>query len=247
MSVESKVVIVTGAASGIGRAAALLLARNGANVVVADRNAEGARSVQQEIAAAGGGAIDHAFDNADSKDVRGLVERTMAEFKHIDVLLHSAGICPRKPIFDMSDDEWRQVLSVNLDGAFYITRDVGRIMIEQKSGTMILLTSDRGLYGAVDCAHYAASKGGMIALTKSLAIALGQHGVTVNGLNPGMTDTPLGRAAQTEETWNAKSGYDVLGTYSRPEDIAEIALFLAGTASRFMTGQIVTTRMRSTA
>ena len=246
MSVENKIIIVTGAASGIGRASALLLARYGAKVIAADREAGGVSSLRNEIAAAGGTAIDVSFDTADSKDVERLIERTMSEFKRIDVLLHSAGICPRKPLFEMTDEEWRNVLSVNLDGTFYITRSVGRIMIKQKSGTMILLTSDRGLYGSVDCAHYAASKGGMIALTKSLAIALGKHGVTVNGLNPGMTDTPLGRGAQTEETWKAKSGYDVLGTYSRPEDIAEIALFLAGRAAEFMTGQIVTTRMRST-
>jgi NAD(P)-dependent dehydrogenase (short-subunit alcohol dehydrogenase family) len=246
MSVENKVAIVTGGASGIGRASAALLAKHGAKVVIADLDAAGAQSVQQEIAAAGGTAIEVAFDNADSKDVQRLVDRTISQFNRVDVLLHCAGICPRKPFFEITDDDWRQVLSVNLDGTFYVTRSVGRIMMQQRSGTMILLTSDRGLYGAVDCAHYAASKGGMIALTKSLAIALGKYGVTVNGLNPGMTDTPLGRGAQTEESWNAKINYDVLGTYSRPEEIAEIALFLAGTGGRFMTGQIVATRMRST-
>ena len=112
---------------------------------------------------------------------------------------------------------------------------------------MILLTSDRGLYGSADYAHYAASKGAMIALTKSLAIALGRDGVTVNGLNPGMTDTPLARGAITPESWRAKESYDVMGSHSIPEDIAEIVLFLAGTAGRFMTGQIVATRMRSIA
>jgi len=246
MSVENKIVIVTGGASGIGRAAALLLAQNGAKIVVADRAADGVRAVCEEITGAGGSAVDAVLDISDSKAVQRLVDKTVAEFKRIDVLLHSAGVCPRKPLFEITDEEWRQVLSVNLDGTFYITRCIGRVMIEQKSGTMILLTSDRGIYGSVDCAHYAASKGGMIGLTKSLAIALGKHGVTVNGLNPGMTDTPLGRGAQTDESWKAKSGYDVLGTYSRPEEIAEIALFLAGNASRFMTGQIFTTRMRST-
>ena len=246
MSVENKVAIVTGGASGIGRASALLLAKNGAKVVIADRDAAGAASARKEIAATNGVALDVAFDNADSKDVQRLVDRTMAEFGRVDVLLHSAGICPRQPYFEMTDEDWRQVLSINLDGTFYITRSIGRIMMAQKSGTMILLTSDRGVHGADGAAHYAASKGGMIALVKSLAIILGKHGVTVNGLNPGMTDTPLGRGAQTEETWAAKTGYDVLGSYSRPEEIAEVALFLAGTAGPFMTGQIVGTRMRST-
>jgi len=142
----------------------------------------------------------------------------------------------------MSDEEWRDVLRINLDGTFFVTRDVGRIMAAQRSGTMILITSDRGVYGSVDYAHYAASKGGMIALTKSLALALGKYGVTVNAINPGITDTPLARAAVT--AWEEKRALDVLGSYSEPEDIAETILFLAGTAGRYTTGQIIGTRMR---
>jgi NAD(P)-dependent dehydrogenase (short-subunit alcohol dehydrogenase family) len=107
---------------------------------------------------------------------------------------------------------------------------------------MILVTSDRGVHGSVDYAHYAASKGGMIALTKSLALTMGKYGVTVNALNPGMTDTPLARAAVTQ--WEEKMALDVLGKYSEPEEIAEMVLFLAGTAGSFMTGQVVGTRMR---
>jgi len=137
------------------------------------------------------------------------------------------------------------VLRINLDGTFFVARAVGRVMRQQKSGTMILLTSDRGQNGAADYAHYAASKGGMIALAKSLAIALGPHGVTVNCLNPGMTDTPLARGAIPDASWAAKQGVDVLGTHSKPEQIAEMVLFLAGTAGDFMTGQIVATRMRN--
>ena len=171
-----------------------------------------------------------------------LVARTQEEYGSIDVLLHCAGICPRKPILEMTDDEWREVLRINLDGTFYITRDVGRVMAAQKSGTMILVTSDRGVHGSIDFAHYAASKGGMIALTKSLALALGKHGVTVNALNPGVTRyTPL--APRRLVRWR-KMTLDVLGKCSEPEDIAEMVLFLAGTAGAFMTGQVVGTRMR---
>ena len=139
----------------------------------------------------------------------------------------------------MSDEDWRDVLRVNLDGTFYVTRDVGRVMAAQRAGTMILMTSDRGLYGSIDYAHYAASKGGMIALMKSLALTMGKHGVTVNGVNPGLTDTPLARAANPQ--WEEKTALDVLGKHSQPEEIAEIVLFLAGTAGAFMTGQTVTT------
>jgi NAD(P)-dependent dehydrogenase (short-subunit alcohol dehydrogenase family) len=174
-----------------------------------------------------------------------LVATCRDRWGRVDVLVHCAGICPRAPVLDMSDEEWHRVLRVNLDGTFFVTRAVGRVMRAQQSGTMILLTSDRGQNGAADYAHYAASKGGMIALAKSLAIALGPYGVTVNSLNPGMTDTPLARGAIPDASWAAKQRVDVLGTHSEPAQVAEIILFLAGTAGDFMTGQIVATRMRS--
>ncbi len=242
MSVQGKVVLATGAASGLGRASAVLLGAQGASVVVADRDAVGAESAAAEIVAAGGRAIAVGCDVGDSSAVASLVSRTLAEFGRIDVLMHAAGICPRSPLLEMSDDQWRDVLRVNLDGTFFVTRDVGRVMASQRSGTMILVTSDRGVHGSVDYAHYAASKGGMIALTKSLALTLGKFGVTVNGLNPGITDTPLARAAVVQ--WKEKMALDVLGRYSEPEEIAQTVLFLAGTAGSFMTGQIVSVRMR---
>jgi 3-oxoacyl-[acyl-carrier protein] reductase len=247
MGLDGKVVIVTGGASGIGRASALLLGRHGGRIVIADRDASKAAAVRAEVDAAGAAALDCPVDVSSSTDVDRLVDRAVSAFGRIDVLVHCAGICPRQPVLEMSDEEWRTVIRVNLDGSFYVTRAVGRVMAAQRAGTMILLTSDRGVYGSADYAHYAASKGGLIALTKSLAIALGRSGVTVNGLNPGMTDTPLARGAITAEGWRQKEAVDVLGTHSRPEEIAEIVLFLAGPAGTFMTGQIVATRMRTTA
>jgi NAD(P)-dependent dehydrogenase (short-subunit alcohol dehydrogenase family) len=242
VSVRDKVAIVTGGASGIGRASAVLLAANGARVVVADRDAAGARKVRDEIMAGGGVATDFAVDVADSRRATALVEHAGQTHGRVDILVHGAGICPRKPFLDMTDEDWRTVLGVNLDGTFYVTRAAGRAMAAQRSGTMVLVTSDRGVHGSVDYAHYAASKGGMIALTKSLALTMGQYGVTVNGINPGLTDTPLARTANPR--WEEKTAIDVLGTYSRPEEIAETVLFLAGTGGAFMTGQIVAVRMR---
>ncbi len=245
MSITDKVVVITGGGSGIGRASAELLARHGAKVVIADRDAGPAQAVAAGITEAGGSAIAVPVDVGDSAQVDSMVHQCVDNWGRVHALVHCAGICPRTAILDMSDEEWRQVLRINLDGTFFIARAVGRVMREQKSGTMILLTSDRGQNGAVDYAHYAASKGGMIALAKSLAIALGPHGVTVNCLNPGMTDTPLARGAISDAAWQAKQGVDVLGTHSTPEQIAEMVLFLAGTAGDFMTGQIVATRMRN--
>jgi NAD(P)-dependent dehydrogenase (short-subunit alcohol dehydrogenase family) len=242
MSVNGKVALVTGGASGIGRAAALLLARHGARVTVFDLNEAGARETAEAIQAAGGNAVHIAGDIGESATVTRLVQGVLALEGRVDILLHAAGVFPRNPFFEMTDEQWRANLRVNLDGAFFVTREVGRAMRDAKSGTMILLTSDRGIHGAADFAHYAAAKGGMLALVKSLALALGKHGVTVNGINPGMTDTPLARGGNPN--WEEKLAVDVLGTCSTPEDIAETVLFLAGTGGRYMTGQIVSTRLR---
>jgi NAD(P)-dependent dehydrogenase (short-subunit alcohol dehydrogenase family) len=223
-ALKGKVAIVTGATSGIGRASAQLLAAQGAEVVSADVSGEPRTDV------------------GNPADVHRLVEGTVGRHGRIDILVHAAGICPRKPFLEMTDDDWRQVLRVNLDGTFYVTRDVARVMAKQRSGTMILISSDRGVHGSIDYAHYAASKGGMIALAKSLALTLGKYGVTVNAINPGLTDTPLARGANPQ--WQDKLDLDVLGKASEPQEIAEIVLFLAGTGGAFMTGQVVSARMR---
>jgi 3-oxoacyl-[acyl-carrier protein] reductase len=141
------------------------------------------------------------------------------------------------------DEQWLETLAINLNGSFFLTRDVGKVMSVQKSGTMVLMTSDRGLYGSADYAHYAASKGAMIALVKSLALYLGEYKVSVNGLNPGMTDTPLARAANPDK-WDDKLALDVLGQATSPEQVAHTLLYLSGPASQFTTGQIIGTRLR---
>ncbi|VCU72440.1 3-oxoacyl-[acyl-carrier-protein] reductase FabG [Pigmentiphaga humi] len=243
MSIQNKVALVTGAASGIGRAAAFLLAREGADVLIADSDAAGAQNVCDAIVAQGGRAGWAVCDLGEADQIRSLVGRALAQYERIDVLVHAAGICRAAPLLDLSDEQWRETLRINLDGTFFLTRDVGRAMAARGSGTMILLTSDRGVYGSIDYAHYAASKGGMIALTRSLALALGKHGVTVNGLNPGMTDTPLARGANPL-SWDAKVAADVLGKASLPEEIAQTILFLAGTGGAYTTGQILGTRIR---
>jgi NAD(P)-dependent dehydrogenase (short-subunit alcohol dehydrogenase family) len=242
MSVEGKAAIVTGGASGMGRAAARILAAKGARVLLTDRDADGVRQASEEIVAAGGQAIAAEVDVGDSRQVAAVVQRALDAFGRIDILVHAAGICPRKPLLEITDEEWRQVLRVNLEGSFYVTREVGRAMVAQRAGTMVLLTSDRGVNGSIDYGHYAASKGGQIALMRSLALTLGRHGITVNAVNPGLTDTPMGRAAVVE--WDAKMKLDVLGTCSKPDEIAETILFLAGTGGAYMTGQLISTRMR---
>lgn len=241
--IQGKAVLVTGAASGIGRATCLLFARAGAAIVAADANGPGLEQLREDLGQRRGQVSTFVFDAGDAGQCAALVATAAQRLGRIDVLVHGAGILVPKPVLDLSDDEWRQTLRVNLDGTFFVTRNVGRIMAAQKSGTMVLLTSDRGIHGSIDFAHYAASKGGMIALMRSLALALGKHGVTVNGVNPGMTDTPMARGGN-RLTWDAKVAADVLGKASLPEEIAETLLFLAGTGGRYTTGQVLGTRIR---
>lgn len=235
-----KVALVTGGASGIGRACAEMLGTNGAAVAVADLNLAGAREVCATI---GKHALALEVDVSDSAVVQRMVDTVISSFEKIDILVHCAGGgVARKDVVDLTDEEWDRSIRVNLYGAMYVMRAVARTMVPRGEGTMLTITSDRGLYGDKSRAAYAAAKGGDIALVKTLALELGQHQITVNALNPGTTNTPaIARSpALREERMKA----DPLGKISEPEEIAETVLFLTGPAARFMTGQLITTRMR---
>ncbi|PYO02945.1 MAG: hypothetical protein DMD91_02200 [Candidatus Rokuibacteriota bacterium] len=236
--------IVTGGGSGIGRAAALALAGESARVVVADVRADAAGAVRDEIRAKGGEALAIATDVSDAMAVEKLVATSLDTFGPIHVLFNSAGISVRRPVLEMTDAEWHRVLGVNLHGTFYCCRAVGRHMAERRHGRIINMASDRATFGMVSGAHYAASKGGVISLTKSLALELGPFGVTVNAINPGTTDTPMARGTLSDAEWQSRARQDPLGRTSTPENIARLVLFLAGLGGEFMTGQVVTVRMR---
>jgi NAD(P)-dependent dehydrogenase (short-subunit alcohol dehydrogenase family) len=244
IDMSGRVALVTGGASGIGLACAKLLAHNGATVAIADRDLAGAEAVRDTITGSGSDAIALDVDVANSASVQAMVDRTLERYTHIDVLVHCAGVSPRRPVVDMSDDDWHRVIAINLDGTMYVTRAVARAMIPNNAGTMVLIASDRGLYGQAAKSAYAASKGGVIAFAKSLALELGPSGITVNALNPGTTDTPLVRTQMPQALWDQRVKADPLGRLSEPAEIAEIVLFLAGAGGRYMTGQLITTRMR---
>ncbi len=243
MSIQNKVVLITGAASGIGRAAAIHFAQKGAQLVIADVDTAGLAQTLTETSPNEAQVQTQVCDVSNSSEVRALVQQAHAHWGRIDVLIHAAGICRAVPLLEMTDEEWWATLRVNLDGSFFITRECGNIMAAQKSGTMILMTSDRGIYGSANYAQYAASKGGMIALVKSLALHMGQFNVTVNGLNPGMTDTPLSRGANPT-SYDSKLLADVLGKATTSEEAAHTLLYLATEASYYTTGQIIGTRLR---
>ena len=240
---DGQVALITGAASGIGRACALHLAAHGAKTVVADRDAAGLEATRASIVAAGGDARAVAVEMGDSRSVDAMVEQTLAAYGQLDVLVHCAAILRVAPVIEMTDEEWHAVISVNLDGTFYASRAAARAMATRRTGKIILMTSDRGLYGHPTRSSYATSKGGIIAFLKSLAREVGPLGITVNGLNPGQTDTPMMRSSTPQERIDARAKSDPLGRIGRPEDAAEMVLFLATNGGDIMTGQVLAVRM----
>ena len=248
MSVDlhGRVALVTGGASGIGLASAQRLAQSGAVVVVADRDISGAQSACEELAARGNDAFALGVEISSSSEVDEMVTKVIERYRKIDILVHCAGGAGgRKDVVDVTDGEWTNIIEVNLYGTMFVTRAVARKMIPRRAGTMVLLASDRGLLGDKARSAYAASKGGVIAFAKSLALELGRYEITVNALNPGTTDTPAVRRSMTPELREQRLKTDPLGKMSEVSNIADEVLFLIGPAARFMTGQLMMTRMRA--
>jgi NAD(P)-dependent dehydrogenase (short-subunit alcohol dehydrogenase family) len=230
---------VTGAGQGIGRAIALGMAREAASIFIADLNATNANTVKQEITARGGRAAALCTDISEEQSVRAMVDVALKEFHRIDVLVNNAGIFPTSPVEEMQEEEWDRVIGTNLVGTFLCSKAVVPHLLEQRSGRIISLTSGRAFQGAKNGAHYAASKAGIIGFSKSLALELAPHGITVNVLCPGITDTAQPRGHQTEEQIYAQGQRIPLGRIGQPEDLVGPAIFLASEAARFITGQTI--------
>ena len=234
---EQRIAIVTGAGQGIGRAMALGLAREGARVAIADVNEECANTVKNEIEASGGRALAIRTDVSNEKSVQAMVEKSLKEFLRVDILVNNAGIFPTSPVEEMSEEDWDRVIGTNLVGAFLCAIAVVPKFLEQGTGRIISITSGRAFQGAKNGAHYAASKAGIIGFSKSLALELAPHRITVNVICPGITDTAQPRGHQTEEQIYAQAQRIPLGRIGQPEDLVGPAVFLASDAAAFITGQ----------
>jgi NAD(P)-dependent dehydrogenase (short-subunit alcohol dehydrogenase family) len=169
----------------------------------------------------------------------GLVDVALKEFHRIDILVNNAGIFPTSPVEEMQEEEWDRVIGTNLVGTFLCSKAVVPHLLARRSGRIISLTSGRAFQGAKNGAHYAASKAGIIGFSKSLALELAPHGITVNVLCPGITDTAQPRGHQTEEQIYAQGQRVPLGRIGQPEDLVGPAIFLASEAARFITGQTI--------
>lgn len=236
---ENRIAIVTGAGQGIGRAIALGMACEGAGLVIADLDEANAGAVKREIERGGGKASALYTDISNEGSVRGMIDHTLNEHGRVDILVNNAGIFPTSSVEEMAEEEWDRVIGTNLIGTFLCSRAVVPHLLTQRSGRIISLTSGRAFQGARHGAHYAASKAGIIAFSKSLALELAPYGITVNVICPGITDTAQPRGHQTEEQIYAQGQRIPLGRIGQPEDLAGPAIFLASDAAGFITGQTI--------
>ena len=240
-SLAGKTALITGGAGGIGRATALLFAREGAAVCIVDLNAEAGQELAREISTAGGRAIFERADVTRSADCRRAVERTVLEFGGIHILFNNAGIIRRASVLEISEQDWDSVMAVNVKSVFLMSREVIPIMAMAKGGSIINTASGWGLAGGTRAAAYCASKGAVVLVTKAMAIDHGRQNIRVNCICPGDTDTAMlrGEARQlgeAEDRFLSESARRPLGRVGRPEEIAQAALYLAGDAASFVTG-----------
>jgi 3-oxoacyl-[acyl-carrier protein] reductase len=239
-NLEGKVIAITGGGSGLGRAASRLAAQGGASLVLGDLSKEGLDTSADAILSDGGKVSALEMDVRDPADCQRLADLALEKYGRLDGAVCGAGISGNVPVMEMSLEEWRRVIDVNLTGVFLSTQGMARAMIQAgNGGSLVTITSDLAIRGRPTSAHYVAAKAGVIGLTKSFALALAGNNIRVNALAPGITDTPLARAGRTQEMMDERARDVPFGRIGQPEDIGDVICFLLSDASRWMTGQTV--------
>ncbi len=241
MRLQDKSAVITGAASGIGRAIALKFAHEGAAVMAADLDGKGAMALADEIEADGGSAIGIGADITKRAEIDAMVAAAIERFGRIDVLVNNAGSRIIKPFLEHTEEDWRRMLDVNLTGHFFCCQAVIPHMLEAGGGRIINMASIASYVGRPNRAGYVAAKGGLLSLTRALAVDMAGKNVTVNALAPGMIASPLNRDFAEDqvlgEAWNAEN---LAGRWGQPEDVAGAAAFLASDDAGFITGETIT-------
>lgn len=242
MRLNNKTAIVTGARKGIGRAIAMALAKEGANVVVSDISKDDCQKVVAEIESRGGKGLALKCDVSSRVEVEAMVKKTVAEFGRVDVLVNNAGIINFKPFLQLTDKDWDSTLNVNLKGQFLCAQTAAREMVKNKWGRIINIAS-------ISCggcgiafpliAHYTSSKGGVVALTEALALELTPQGINVNAICPGAIDTDMAKGVKESGQLAQVLARIPKGRLGQPEDIANLAVFLASDESDYISGTAI--------
>jgi NAD(P)-dependent dehydrogenase (short-subunit alcohol dehydrogenase family) len=235
MRLRGRVTAITGGALGIGRATALLFASEGALVALGDVEVGASEKVVHEIAARGGRAIAVPVDVGDAGQVQAFVDRVVAEFGRLDVMFANAGIAHSTPFLEHPEAQWHRVLRVNLTGVFLCGQIAARQMVKQGGGRIIATASINGFRGVENLVGYNVAKAGVIELTKTMAVELAQHRITVNAIAPAQIDTRLTQSLP-EEARTRRLARIPLGRFGEPEEVARVALFLASDDASFVTG-----------
>jgi NAD(P)-dependent dehydrogenase (short-subunit alcohol dehydrogenase family) len=244
MRLRDKVALITGGASGIGRATALLFAREGASVCIVDLDEAGAQAAAQQIVAGGGRAIAQCCDVSQAEDCQRAVQAAVDTFGGLDILFNNAGIIRRTTVLDTTEEEWDRVMAVNVKSVFLLSRYAIPIMARAGGGAIINTASGWGLVGGRNAVSYCASKGAVVNMTRAMALDHGEQKIRVNCICPGDTDTPMLRSeaqqlGQVDEEFLAGAADRPLQRIGQPQDIAEAALYLASDASSFVTGSVL--------
>ncbi|HET6418826.1 MAG TPA: 3-oxoacyl-[acyl-carrier-protein] reductase [Geobacteraceae bacterium] len=238
MSLNGKVALVTGASRGIGKAVALKLAAEGANVVVTATSQERAQKTADEIAAKGGNALAVKVDVSKTSDVESLFAKTAEVFGRLDILVNNAGITRDGLLMRMKDDDWDMVIDTNLKGAFACTREAIKLMGKAKGGSIVNISSVVGEMGNAGQANYCASKAGLIGFTKAVAREYARRNITVNAITPGFIETDMTDALSASVREDLMKQIP-LGRFGKPEDIANAVFFLVSDAGSYVTGHVL--------
>lgn len=239
-ALQNKIALVTGARRGMGKSHAIFLAAQGAKVAVTDINLQECQLVVDEIKSKGGDAIAYALDVSQKKDIDRVFDEVVKQYGRLDILVNNAGIYLPKPALEVTEEEWDRMMSINLRGEFFCAQRAAREMAKNKWGRIINIASIAsgqvgvGIAGGV---HYTASKGGIIAMTETMAIELAPLGINVNAIGPGAIDTPMVQAAQMpKDAMDAMLGRVPLKRIGRPEEVSAMVVFLASEEASYVTG-----------